>query len=196
MCNTFGNTVAYRTYVETFSHQRIRLVFEDIAPNLEPLTMIRPTDRAPVVRPAENGDGCELVRLRWGFPPTRPKAGPLINFRSEGRRFGPGRCLVPASYFFEYTGAKSPKTRWRFTKAGEDWFCFAGLWRRSQTPEGPLDAFTLLTCEPGPDVAPIHPRQPVVLERAQWAAWLDPAAPSDSLIRPSSAGSLAVEKAS
>ncbi|MDR3512399.1 MAG: SOS response-associated peptidase [Caulobacteraceae bacterium] len=196
MCNAFGNKISYRAYVETFSHQRIPLVFATGAPNLEPREMIRPTDPAPVIRPAENGDGFEFVQLRWGFPPSRPKAGPVINFRSEGRQFGQGRCLVPASHFFEYTGTKSPKTKWRFTRTGEDWFCFAGLWRRSSTPNGPLDAFTLLTCEPGPDVAPIHNRQPVVLEPAQWSAWLDARAPSAPLIRPSPAGSLTVEQAS
>ena len=30
---------------------------------------------------------------------------------------------------FNVNGAKSPKTKWKLTKAGEDWFCFAGLWR-------------------------------------------------------------------
>ncbi|MBN8900192.1 MAG: SOS response-associated peptidase family protein, partial [Rhodospirillales bacterium] len=71
---------------------------------------------------------------------------------------------MPASHFYEFTGAKPPKSKWRFTKAGEDWFCFAGLWRPAtgETPE----AFTLLTTAPGPDVAPIHDRQMVVLERA------------------------------
>jgi hypothetical protein len=59
------------------------------------------------------------------------------------------------------TGAK-----WKFTKVGEDWFCFAGLWR--PMPDGAGDAFTLLTTEPGPDVAPIHNRQMVVLDRADW----------------------------
>jgi putative SOS response-associated peptidase YedK len=32
--------------------------------------------------------------------------------------------------------------------------------------------FTLLTTEPGPDVAPIHDRQMVVLDRSDWLAWL------------------------
>jgi len=196
MCNAFGNTISYRAYVEAFDQRRIPLKFESHAPNFEPQEMIRPTDPAPVVRPAPGG-GFELVRLRWGFPPTRPKAGPLINFRSEGRQFGPGRCLVPASHFFEYTGTKSPKTKWRFTRTGENWFCFAGLWRRGQGPDGaPLDAFTLLTCEPGPDIAPIHNRQPVILEPNQWADWLDSRSPSTPLIKPSPAGSLTVEKAS
>jgi putative SOS response-associated peptidase YedK len=78
----------------------------------------------------------------------------VINVRSEGRRFPKGRCLIPASHFFEFTGTKSPKSKWKFTKAGEDWFCFAGLCR--PMPDGAGEAFTLLTTEPGPDVAPIH----------------------------------------
>jgi hypothetical protein len=52
-----------------------------------------------------------------------------------------GRCLIPASHFFELTGTKPPKSKWRFTKAGEDWFCFAGLWR--PMPDAGGDAFTL-----------------------------------------------------
>jgi putative SOS response-associated peptidase YedK len=76
------------------------------------------------------------------------------HFRSEGRRFPVGRCLVPASHFYEFTDAKSPKVKWKFKKADEDWFCFAGLWR--PMPDGSGEAFTILTTEPGPDVAPIH----------------------------------------
>lgn len=192
MCNAFGNRVFYADYIEAFKQQRIELIFPHGPPNLEPQEIIRPTDRARVVAPASMGEGVRMAELRWGFPPPRPKAGPVINFRSEGREFGQGRCLVPASHFFEYTGAKSPKTRWRVTKTGEDWFCFAGLWRRTQTNEGAVNAFTLLTCAPGPDIEPIHDRQPVVLNRDQWAAWLDPTTPAQPLIKPSPPGSLTV----
>jgi putative SOS response-associated peptidase YedK len=79
---------------------------------------------------------------------------------------------VPASHFYEFTGTKSPKTKWRFTKTGEPWFCFPGLWR--PMPEGQGAAFTLLTTEPGPDVAPIHDRQMVVLNGDDWSSWLGP----------------------
>ena len=42
-------------------------------------------------------------------------------------------------------------------------------------PDGAGDAFTLLTTDPGPDVAPIHDRQMVVLDRADWlACGIDP----------------------
>jgi putative SOS response-associated peptidase YedK len=57
-----------------------------------------------------------------------------------------------------------------FRKAGEEWFCFAGLLR--PVPDGGGATFTLLTTEPGADVAPIHNRQVVVLERSSWFGWL------------------------
>lgn len=60
--------------------------------------------------------------------------------------------------------------------------------------EGEVPAFTMLTCEPGPDVAPIHNRQVVVLDRSGWAAWLDPQTAEAEILRPSPAGSLAAEK--
>jgi putative SOS response-associated peptidase YedK len=56
------------------------------------------------------------------------------------------------------------------------------------------EAFTLLTTEPGPDVAPIHDRQMVVLDRPDWLAWLDLIRPESELLRPLPAGSLAVEQ--
>jgi putative SOS response-associated peptidase YedK len=87
-----------------------------------------------------------------GLSASPAKGAPVINFRSEGRRFPVSRCLVPASHFFESTRTKSPKTKWKFTKAGEDWFCFAGLWPLMAVGG---EAFTLLTTDPSPDVAPI-----------------------------------------
>lgn len=169
MCNDDANHVPWSAYVEAFSEIKLPVVLPKAALNLEPRDDIWPTDVAPVIRRVEGG--VELAQLRWGFPPGRPKAGPVINFRSEGRRFDRGRCLVPASWFYEFRGPKAPKEKWKFTKTGEDWFCFAGLWRPA-SDAGP-EAFTLLTTEPGPDVAPVHARQMVVLERGDWAAWLE-----------------------
>jgi putative SOS response-associated peptidase YedK len=61
-------------------------------------------------------------------------------------------------------------------------------------PDGTGDAFTLLTTEPGPDVAPIHARQMIILEREDWAAWLDLTKPEATLLRPLPAGALNVEQ--
>ena len=69
------------------------------------------------------------------------------------------------------------------------------LLRRAMAPaqgDGP-ETFTLLTTEPGPDVAPIHNRQMVVLGRADWRAWLDLTRPESELLRPLPSGTLLVE---
>jgi putative SOS response-associated peptidase YedK len=190
MCNLYSEKVSYRQLFDEFSQLRLPLLFPppEAAPNLEPLEQVRPTDLAPVIRPRE--EGVELASLKWGFAPAAPKRPPVINFRSEGRRFGRGRCLVPATAFFEFTGTKYPKTRWRFTVPGEDWFCMAGLCRSAQ--DGWPESFTLLTTEPGPDMKPDHDRQVVVVPRGLWRAWLDPEADPVEILKAGPAGSLAV----
>jgi putative SOS response-associated peptidase YedK len=191
VCNDYANRVAFNAYREAFSQTRLPLLRPgpEAAPNLEPRDDIRPTDVAPVIRAVEGG--VELVQLRWGFAPGRPKAGPVINFRSEGRAFDRGRCLIPASAFYEFTGARYPKTKWRFTVPGEDWFCIAGLWRpaRDDWPE----SFTMLTLAPGPDIAPYHDRQVAVLDRSDWERWLELGDPD--VLHPAKAGSLQVRPA-
>lgn len=52
----------------------------------------------------------------------------------------------------------------------------------------------MLTMEPGPDIAPYHDRQIVILERKDWASWLDPSVSAKSLIKPLQAGTLVVEQ--
>jgi putative SOS response-associated peptidase YedK len=194
MCNDYANRVPFSAYREAFSRTRIPLVSPgpgDAIPNLEPRDDIRPTEVAPILRAVEGG--VELAQLKWGFAPARPKAPPVINFRSEGRRFGRGRCLVPVSAFYEFTGAKYPKEKWAFTLTGEDWFCLAGLWRPATEAWG--ESFTLLTVEPGPDIAPYHDRQVAVLNRADWERWLDPEADGEALLGPAPAGTLDVRAA-
>ena len=74
--------------------------------------------------------------------------------------------------------------------AGRDWFCIAGLWRTSDAGE----AFTMLTPEPGPDVAPYHHRQVAVLPHEKWSSWLDGSGAARDLLGPCPAGTLEVEK--
>jgi putative SOS response-associated peptidase YedK len=192
MCNLFENTVSFADLARAFATAGRPLLKPEpaAAPNWPLFEAVRPTDPAPVVRPL--GEGTEVLQLRWGFASERPKAPPVTNFRSEGRRFGNaedrGRCLVPATAFYEYTGSRSPKTRWRFTEAGQPWFCLAGLWRRHG--DG-AERFTLLTAEPGPDMAPYHNRQVVVVPREAWAGWLD-GAPEADILKAGPAGSLKV----
>lgn len=152
---------------------------------------VRINDIGAAVR-VEDG-GPKLFPMRWSFPPSGPKGGPVFNFRSEGRKFSLGqRCLIPASAFFEFTAPADPKQkkkdRWRFTRTDGGWMGIAGLWRPA-TGNIP-GVFTLLTCEPGPDVAPIHNRQIVIVERQDWRAWLEGGKPEREVLKPAAAGTL------
>lgn len=195
MCNEHRRTVELGRISDAFAQLRIPLRFPEGAPNLAALESIRITDPSAIVR--SGPEGIELVQRRWSWP--GPTGKPVFNYRSEGREFGNGasggRCLIVADGFYEYTapeGGAKRKTRWLFTKAGEEMFCIAGIWRtHAQVGE----ACTMLTAEPGPDVAPYHSRQIVVLERADWRRWLDGSAPAADLLMPSAAGTFEVHAA-
>jgi putative SOS response-associated peptidase YedK len=161
-------------------------------PNFEPREDVRITDRAPIIRLGRNG-ASEIVQRRWSWP--GPGGKPVYNFRSEGRRFRSGRCLILADGFYEFTPHSDPRSKrkhkWLFTLQGEPWFAIAGLWRNDP---GVGEAFTMLTCEPAPDVAPYHNRSIVVLPQAACARWLDPATAESDVLKPLPAGSLQVEQ--
>jgi putative SOS response-associated peptidase YedK len=180
MCNEVRRRIALGQLREDFSQTRIPLRFPEGLPNLAPLDSIRITDPNAMVRIGT--EGAELVVRRWSWP--GPNRKPVYNFRADGREFSSGRCLVIADGFYEFTTPADPKTKrkhkWLFTKKDEPWFCIAGLWRSTQEVG---EAFTLLTLPPGPDVAPFHDRQIAVLDRSQWADWIDPAVPAKDVLR-------------
>jgi putative SOS response-associated peptidase YedK len=192
MCNDYGNRIPYNRYIEAFSQLKLPVVVEGNGPDLTPRDDIRIRDTAPVI--LRTGNGVQLIEMVWA-PRDRNKK-PIFNFRSEGRKFGnSSRCLIPASHFYEFIAPKDTKQKrkdkWRFTLAGSDWFCIAGLVRPDALDSSPC--FTMLTTKPGPDVAPIHDRQVAVLDRDDWRAWLDLTDPEDQLLRPLPANSLKVQ---
>jgi putative SOS response-associated peptidase YedK len=91
----------------------------------------------------------------------------------------------------EFTGTKSPKAKHRFTLNGSPFMAVAGLWREAVGNKPPT--FTMLTTHPGPDVAPYHNRQVVVLQPKDWAAWINLTKPEAELLRTLPAGSLSVD---
>jgi len=194
MCNDYRLHVDVASIVEDFADLKIKIRFSDGRPNIEARDDIKITDVAPIVRSVERvrqeGD---LVQRRWSWPGQNKR--PVYNFRSEGREFASNRCLIVADGFYEFTDPadkkKKRKDKWLFTKKDEPMFCIAGIWRNTAEVG---EAFTMLTMEPGPDIAPYHDRQIVILERDTWADWLDPSVPAQSLIKPLPAGTLMVEQ--
>jgi len=191
MCNLYTQSKSVDEVARLFRDLQIPLTFPEGVPNLEPRE-IAITDPGPIVRASDAG-GFDLVVRRWSWP--APSGKPVFNFRSDGREFGSGRCLIIADGFFEFTKPDDPgakrKTKWRFTLRDFDLFAIAGLWR---TDPNVGDAFTMLTTEPGEDIKPFHNRQIVVLAPDDFGRWLNPAVRATEMLKPLPAGSLAVAK--
>lgn len=206
MCNEAYRRIQIGALRDDWSRLKVPLIFPEGIPNFAPLDSIRITDRIEIIRPAASSSAdnpaAEMVTRRWSWPGAGGR--PVYNFRSDGRSIAPAqRCLIPVEGFFEFTDPpapdadaprpkrKPPKSKWAFTLVGEPWFCIAGI-QRNDPSVG--EAFSMLTCPPGEDIAPYHSRQVVVLGLADAARWLDPAVPSADLCRPLPPGSLSVRQ--
>jgi hypothetical protein len=125
------------------------------------------------------------------YCPSLPLSGVCRCTRRSGSRSLPGagrhfdksgRCLIPASAFFEFTGKRYPKAKHRFALKGAPITAIGGIWREGHADHPP--SFTTLTTAPGPDVAPYHNRQIVVLRPEDWSAWIHLSKTEAELLRP------------
>ena len=191
MCNLYQMEKSVDAVRRLFADLQIELTFPEGIPNFQPRD-VRISEQAPIVRWSHDRGAAELVQRRWSWP--APNGKPIFNMRSDGREFGPNRCLILADSFYEFTASADPKQkkkdRWRFQP--DDDFAIAGL-VRADPQVG--EAFTMLTVPPGEDIAPYHNRQIALLRPPQWHAWLDGTARSTELLKPCSAGSLEVTAA-
>jgi putative SOS response-associated peptidase YedK len=158
---------------------------------------VAPGDDVLAVTAARDGAPRGEV-LRWGLVPhwagdPASLGLKLINARSESvadkpafrDAFASRRCLILADGFYEWerrpAGAKQP---WWVTRADGAPFAFAGLWAtwHGRPDVEPLRTCAIVTTQASADLAPIHDRMPVMLDREGEAAWLDgAAAPADLL---------------
>ncbi len=191
MCNLYTQTKSIDEIAQLFREIGVPISFPEGLPNLQPRD-VAITDSAPIVRMS---DGVfQLVVRRWSWP--GPGGKPVYNYRSDGREFGSGRCLILTDGFYEFTKSDDPKQkrkdRWLFTNPLEPIVGIAGLFR-STAEVG--EAFTMLTTEPGPDVAPYHSRQVAVVANSAWKNWLDYGTSARDLLGPLPAGTLQVQPA-
>jgi len=215
MCNEFARRITPEQLQAGWGAAEARFLFSEGVPNMPALDSIRITDPAVILRAAGSQAGAvEVVTRRWSWP--APNGKPVYNFRSDGREFankpGSGRCLIPADAFYEYSeipaepgaadlfgdaapgpakGSKAAKAKWEFSIPGLSWFGIAGLWR---TDASGGEAWTMLTTEPGPDIAPYHDRQIVLLTPPDYARWLSGTAPAAELCKPLPPGTLKVKR--
>ncbi len=127
----------------------------------------------------------QVSRMRWGIVPVgrvnargRPVMEQIINARSEtvfdkSAFHGVGRAVIPVNGWYEWTGEKRRKTAWRIAPKGGGLLYFAAITDIWTAPGGRLlPQVAAVTCAPNGDVAPIHHRMGVLLERDAIDIWL------------------------
>ncbi|MHB1483570.1 MAG: SOS response-associated peptidase [Saccharofermentanales bacterium] len=153
-----------------------------------------PSLLAPVL--VEDDETWRLQPMKWGFSHWDGK-GSVINARSEsvGEKsffrdsFMHRRCIIPSSGFYEWKKGQpvpdeptlfdmrldcefSPGKYW-IRRKDTSLFLMAGIFRKSQDQE--TDEFVILTMPANSQIAPLHDRMPLFLEKSQILPWiLDP----------------------
>ncbi len=108
MCNDYRLHVGAGTIADDFSNIKIKIRFPEGTPNIEARDDIKITDTAPIVRTVEGDrEAGDLVQRRWSWPGQNKR--PVYNFRSDGREFTSGRCLIIADGIYEFTDPKDKK---------------------------------------------------------------------------------------
>lgn len=170
--------------------------------NLRPRYNIAPTTMIEAIRPSQAGN--ELVPMRWGFAPSWWKK-PLrelpatFNARAETiaekpmfrSAFAASRCIIPASGFYEWTGAKGAKTPHYFSARDGRPLAFAGICGacRDVESDARIETATIIVGPANDWMRPFHDRMPIILDWRDANAWLrgdDPGArlrppPEDAL---------------
>jgi putative SOS response-associated peptidase YedK len=149
---------------------------------------VAPQTFQPVVRLNRDTGQREIVLMRWGLIPYWSKDAKVgystINAKAETVATAPAfreafrrrRCLVPADAFYEWQKL-DPKHKQPFAiaLASREPYGLAGLWDRwkdQKTGEW-LETFSIITTDANEVVAPLHNRMPAIIERKDYARWLD-----------------------
>src|ERR1700730_15665889 len=85
MCNDYEQHVTWAQYCKMMQDLALGIPTQQSELDLPQADDIKINDLGPVMRAA--GNGIELAPMRFGFPPSNPRGGPIFNFRFEGRRF-------------------------------------------------------------------------------------------------------------
>lgn len=178
----------------------------------EPQYNIAPNAMAPILRIAPDGEyaprgAVQIAPAFWGLipvwwnKPLSEKNFSTFNARAEGIEesntfsgaFRQGRCLVPASGFYVWSGEKGSATPFAIGPRDGGWFCFAGLWSRWMYDGSEIDTFAIVTCAANLAVAGLSQSMPVILDPADYVRWLDPfASHPEKLLKPSPSDTLRV----
>jgi putative SOS response-associated peptidase YedK len=154
-------------------------------PNIGPSWNLGPTQPSLVVRRHPQTGERHLNVLTWGLLPywaKNPKHSRRpINLRAETvatmpisrDAFARRRCLIPAAAFYEWQKTEHGKQPYAIARADGEPLALGGVWESWRAPSGAFErTFAVITTTPNAEIALLHDRMPLVIDPAQWPAWL------------------------
>ena len=160
-----------------------RFAVEQTLLELQPRYNIAPSQPVAAVIQRESR---VLAELQWGLVPSwarDPAVGHrMINARAESaatrpafrNAFARGRCLIPASGWFEWKRRGRQRLPMLLRRRGGEPFAMAGLYERwKRSDDAVLRTCAILTTEPDEVAATVHDRMPAILTAEACEMWLD-----------------------
>jgi putative SOS response-associated peptidase YedK len=93
------------------------------------------------------------------------------------------RCLIPATGYYEWTGQRGSKQPYLIGLKDQELFAIAGLWETWLGADGSeVETMAILTTAANGEVAPIHDRMPLIIEREDYSRWLDCSSGSEKAV--------------
>jgi len=169
----------------TLEEANKRFHVEEIKAKFAPSYNIAPSQNIPVIY-NENGK-IVLDSFKWGLIPhwaKEPNSGyKMINARVEtlaekhiyNKELIEGRCLIPASGFFEWKKANGSKKPMFIHVKDQDIFPFAGISSLWNAPNGKIiKTCSIVTTKPNKFMEKIHNRMPTILQKKNEEDWINP----------------------
>ena len=144
---------------------------------------ISPTQHSIVMIQA-NGSNI-AKRMKWGLIPNWSKndsfSSKMINARLETLRSKPSfkdliykkRCIVPSNGYYEWKQNGPNKNAYFINRKDNRLLLFAGLWTLWPSPSGSVYTYTIITTKAQQDIAHIHNRMPVILDKSKIDKWIN-----------------------
>jgi putative SOS response-associated peptidase YedK len=89
--------------------------------------------------------------------------------------------FIPASGYYEWTGPRKHRQPYFIHPRDGSLFAFAGLWELWSRGHESAETCSVITTTANEATRHLHERMPVILDRDQFAAWLDPLTPPPAL---------------
>ena len=144
---------------------------------------IAPTQYSTVIIQSKGSNVAKS--MRWGLIPSWSKndsfASKMINARLETLSNKPSfkdliyqkRCIIPSDGYYEWKNNGAHKTAYYINRKDGYLLLFAGLWTLWPSSSGLVHSYTIITTKAQQEIAHIHNRMPVILDKKGVDNWIN-----------------------